>query len=49
MICGVVVMSISGCGVCTACRVVCDYTQYTHHSLNYLLPQRRMSYNDVFY
>jgi len=24
MICGVVVTSISGCGVCTVCRVVCD-------------------------
>jgi len=23
-------------------------TQYTHHSLKYLVPQRRMSYNDVF-
>jgi hypothetical protein len=23
-------------------------TQYTHHSLKYLLPQRRISYNDVF-
>ena len=23
-------------------------TQYTHHSLKYFLPQRRMSYNDVF-
>ena len=22
-------------------------TQYTHHSLKYLLPQRRISYNDV--
>ena len=22
--------------------------QYTHHSLKYLLPQRRISYNDVF-
>jgi len=24
MICGVVAASISGCDVCTACRVVCD-------------------------
>jgi hypothetical protein len=24
MICGVVATSISGCDVCTACRVVCD-------------------------
>jgi hypothetical protein len=23
-------------------------TQYTHHSLKYLLPQHRISYNDVF-
>jgi hypothetical protein len=23
-------------------------TQYAHHNLKYLLPQRRMSYNDVF-
>jgi len=48
---GVVATSISGCDVCTACRVVCDNTQhgtqYTHHSLKYLLPQRRMSYDDV--
>ena len=22
-------------------------TQYTHHNLKYLLPQRRISYNDV--
>jgi len=28
MICGVVATSISGCDVCTACRVVCDYTAY---------------------
>ena len=54
MMCGVVAASISGCGVCTACRVVCDCirtlhdTQYTHHSLKYLLPQHRTSYNDVF-
>jgi len=56
MICGVVVTSISGCGVCTLYCVYCDYitlrtlhgTQYTHHILKYLLSQRRMSYNDVF-
>jgi len=36
MTCGVMATSISGCDVCTACRVVCD------------LPQRRISYNDVF-
>ena len=56
MICGVVATSISGCGVCTVCRVVCDChstrtlhgTQYTHHNLKYLLPQHRISYNDVF-
>ena len=51
MTCGVVVTSISGCDVCTVCRVVCSRTlngtQYTHHSLKYLLPQRRISYNDV--
>jgi len=50
MICGVVATSISGCDVCTAYLVVCDSlhgTQYTHHSLKYLLPQRRISYNDV--
>jgi hypothetical protein len=46
MTCDVVATSISGCDVCTACRVVCK--QYTHHSLKYLLPQRLMSYNDVF-
>jgi hypothetical protein len=29
---------------------VAHYTGHsTHHSLKYLLPQRRMSYNDVFY
>ena len=44
MICGVVATSISGCDVCTVCRVVCDCcftlhdTQYTHHRLKYLLP-----------
>jgi len=50
MICGVVTTSISGCDVCTAYRVVCDYSHTTRnavHSLKYLLPQRRMSYNDV--
>jgi hypothetical protein len=25
MICGVVVTNISGCGVCSACRVVCVF------------------------
>ena len=30
MICGVVATSISGCDVCTVCRVVCDcLLQYT--------------------
>ena len=24
-------------------------TQYTHHNLKYLLPQRRISYNDVYF
>jgi len=52
MIWGVVATSISGCGVCTACRVVCDGTLhgtlYTHHSLKYL-PQHRKSYKDVFF
>jgi hypothetical protein len=57
MTCGVVMTRISGCDVCTACRVVCDTTrdtkrtlhgrQYTHHSLKYLLPQHRTPYNDV--
>jgi hypothetical protein len=23
--------------------------QYTHHSLKYLLPQRRISYSDVYF
>jgi len=32
LICGVVATSISGCDVCTACRVVCDYTHYTARS-----------------
>jgi hypothetical protein len=30
MICGVVATSISGCGVCTACRVVCDCSRTLH-------------------
>ena len=52
MICGVVATIISGCDVCIVCRVVCDSltlhgTQYTYHSLKYLLPQHRISYNDV--
>ena len=41
MTCGVVATSISGC-------VLCAVLQYTHHNLKYLLPQRRISYNDVF-
>jgi len=54
MICSIVATSISGCSVCTVCAVVCDCsrtlhgTQYTHHSLKYLLPQHRKSYDDVF-
>ena len=47
MICGDVATSILGCGVCTACRVVCT-THGTQYSLKYLLPQHRTSYNDVF-
>jgi len=40
MVRGVAATSISGCGVCTACRVVCKLrgTHYTH----------RISYNNVF-
>jgi hypothetical protein len=48
MIYHVVATSISGC---TACRVVSRTlhgTQYTHHSLKYLLPQHHKSYNDVY-
>jgi len=30
MIYGVVATSISGCGVCTVCRVVCDMAHITH-------------------
>jgi len=41
MICGFVATSISGCSRTQ------HGTQYTHHSLIYLLPQRRTSYNDV--
>ena len=50
MICGVMATSISGCGACTACRVVraLHGTQYTHHILKYLLPQHSKSFNDVF-
>ena len=55
MIRGVVATSISGCGMCTACRVACDTvsrtlhgTQYKHHNLKSSLPQHRKSYNDVF-
>jgi hypothetical protein len=40
MTCGVVATSISGCDLCTVCRV---------QSLKYLLPQRRISYKDVFF
>ena len=50
MICGVVVTCISGCDMCTACRVVSRTlhgTRYTHHSLKYLSSQYRKSYNDV--
>ena len=39
MICGVVFQAV----LCAA-----HSTQYTHHSLKYLLPQHRKSYNDVF-
>ena len=35
MICGVVATSISGCGVCTVCGVVCDsVAHYTAHLRN---------------
>jgi len=30
MICGVVVTIISGCDMCTACRVVCDCSRTLH-------------------
>jgi len=30
MICGVVATSISGCDVCTVCRVVCDHNSANH-------------------
>jgi len=39
---------------CAVCLVMCNRsrtlrgTLYTHHSLKYLLPQHRKSYNDVF-
>jgi len=33
MICGVVATSISGCDVCTACRVVCDSARLSIRSL----------------
>jgi len=55
MICSVVATSISGCDMCTACRVVCDCsctlhgTQDTHHSLKYLLSRRHISYSDVYF
>ena len=48
MICDVVATSISGCGVYTVCRVVCDSPHGTLYSLKYLLPQHYKSYNDVF-
>ena len=35
MICGVVATGISGCGVCTVCHVVCDYSR-TLHSISYV-------------
>jgi hypothetical protein len=31
MTCGVVATTISGCGVCTVCRVVCDWTAHSTH------------------
>ena len=37
MICSVVATSISDCGVCTACRVVCDYT--TRHTVHTPQPE----------
>ena len=47
MLCGAVVANISGCEVCTACRVVSHTTRQAVHSLKYLLPKRRITYNDV--
>jgi hypothetical protein len=37
MICGVVATSISGCGVCTACRVVWDFFSGLAHYLHRVL------------
>jgi hypothetical protein len=51
MTCGVVATSISGCVLrAVLCRTQ-HGTQYTHHSLKYLLPQRRIScsFTDQFH
>jgi hypothetical protein len=43
MICGVVAISISGCGVCTVCRVVCG-TDYRVDTLQFLSPTNASLY-----
>jgi hypothetical protein len=43
MICGVVATSISGCGVCTVCRVVCG-TDYHVDTLKFLSPTNASLY-----
>jgi hypothetical protein len=48
MICGVVATSISGCVLRAVLCAQSHTTQHAVHSLKYLLPQRRISYNDVF-
>jgi hypothetical protein len=39
MTCGVVATSISGCGVCTACRVVCDTSRTLRGKAQHKLPE----------
>jgi len=34
MICGVAATIISGCGLCTVCRVVCSYSQRSHQHVS---------------
>jgi len=42
MICGAVATSISGCGVRTACRVVCDFYWSTPHYCSFSKAQHKL-------
>ena len=41
-------LRVKGCRVVNDCSPTLHGTQYTNHSLKYLLPQHRKSHNDVF-